>query len=81
MTQAVGMVDVRAPEPVGRHSKVLHYVVHGIAHGDGGEAIVLGHHLDHVLRALEKAKAQPPRRPHMEVHHCRPLPAEATSCG
>lgn len=72
MTQAVGVVDVGAPQPVGRHSEILHDVVHGIAHGDGGQAVELGHHVDHVLGALKEAEAQPPRRPHVEVHHCRP---------
>ena len=71
--QAIGMVDVPSPNPISWYSQVCDHVVHGVAHGDGGQAIVLRNHLYHTLRALIEVKTQPPWRPNMEVGNRRPL--------
>ena len=52
MPQAIGMVDVPSPNPVSWHSEVCDHVVHGIAHGDGGQAVVLGDHLNYMFSGL-----------------------------
>ena len=71
--QAICMIDIISPDPISWDSQVCHHVVHGIAHGDGGQAIVLWDHLDYTFRALVKMETQPPRRPNVEVGNRWPL--------
>ncbi len=67
MPQAIRMVDVRPPEPISWHGEVGDHVVHGVAHGERGQAIVLWDHLYHVFRAFIEVEAQSPRCPDMKI--------------
>ncbi len=73
VAQAVGVVDVRAPQPVGRHCEVRHNMVQRIAHGYGREPIILGHHLYQVLGGIVEFESQAPRGPYVEIHDRRPV--------